>query len=64
MGNRPENADKMRALRQRLSLLDAFLDAVARLDGPGRRPASVRKTGTPRRSLSQPKKRTHLGRNR
>jgi hypothetical protein len=34
MGTRPDNADKMQALRQRQGLLDAFLDAVTRLDGP------------------------------
>src|SRR5580693_5704304 len=34
MGIRPDNADKMQALRQRQGLLDAFLDAVTRLDGP------------------------------
>ena len=33
-------------------------------NGPSRRPAPVRKTGTRRGSLSQPNKRTHLGRNR
>jgi hypothetical protein len=63
MGTRPDNAVKMRALRQRQGLLDAFLDAVTRLDGPSRRAAPVRKTGTQRGSLSQPNKRTHLGRN-
>jgi hypothetical protein len=64
MGTRADNADKMRALRQRQGLLDAFLDAVTRLDGPSRRPAPVRKTGKQRGSISQPNKRIHLGRNR
>jgi len=64
MGTRPDNADKMRALRQRQGLLDAFLGAVTRLDGPQPPPAPVRKTGMQRGSLSQPNKRTHLGRNR
>ena len=64
MGTRPENADKMRALRQRQGLLDAFLGAVTRLDGLVAAPPPVRKTGTQGPSLSQPDKRTRLGRNR
>jgi hypothetical protein len=54
MGNRPNDVDKkMRALRRRHPLLEAWLDALNRLDGPSCRIARFRNTAQRRPLLMQ-----------
>ncbi len=53
MGIRPDHVEKtMRAFRRRHPLLEAWLDALNRLDGPGGRIARARNTAQ-RRPLIQ-----------
>src|SRR5580692_6370327 len=64
MGIRPHDVEKtMRALRRRHPLLEAWLEALDRLEGPRCRIATVRNTAQ-RRPLMQSVERHRIGRRR
>ena len=63
MGIRPDDVEKkMRALRRRTPLLDAWLDALNRLDGPNCRILASRNTSSQRRPLLPSVERHRTGR--
>jgi hypothetical protein len=63
MGIRADDGEKaVRALRRRNPLLDAWLDALNRLDGPYCRIATTRNTGAQRRPLWLSVERHRIGR--